>query len=522
VLVDVIPRVAEESTGADAHFDHALELLARSYAGWTAECAAITTDNEVLNLVIRRSLNDIRTLLTHYETGPYPVAGVPWFAVPFGRDGVVVGCQMLMVNPEIARGVLRYLAAHQGTQVNRAREEEPGKVMHEMRFGELAGLRQIPHTPYFGSVDATPLFLVLLVELMKWQWDLELFAELEPAVHSALAWLDSSADLDHDGMLEYRGGTRRGIRNQGWKDSHDSMSHQDGSAAPVPAALVEVQGYAVHAWSGLAGIFAALGRRELARGLHSKAETMRQRLEAAFWIPELGFYAQALDRDKRQVTAVSSNPGHLLWSHAIPADRARQVARRLLAPDMFTGWGIRTLSTTAPTYNPMSYHNGSVWPHDNSIIADGMRRYGLDGQALTVATACLEAAMRLPGYHLPELFCGFDRDGRFDSRPAEYLVSARPQAWGAAAVLHLLQMTLGLSADARNDLVGVAPLRTRLYESVRVEHLPVAGRRVSFEVGWGRDGAARVRSLGRSSGVRVELRHGLPAASRVSPKAARA
>ena len=506
LVVDVIPGLTERAASEEMHFDRALELLSQSYNSWSRDSVEVTTDNEVLNRVLHRSLHDLRTLVTSYDTGLYPVAGIPWFAVPFGRDGLVVGCQTLMLNPDIARGVLRYLAANQGRRVDRRREEEPGKIMHEIRFGELANLKQIPHTPYYGSIDATPLFLVLLVELMRWQWDLELFRELEPAVGRALEWLDRCADLDGDGLIEYHGHSRRGIRNQSWKDSHDSVSHPDGSSAPTPIAPIEVQGYAIHAWEGLAAIYSAVGEVAIAKDLSGRAAGMRTRLQQAFWMPEARFYAQALDRDKRQVANVTSNPGHGLWSGAFPGRSARQVGRRLVEPDMFSGWGVRTLSSGAATYNPMSYHNGSVWPHDNSIVADGMRRQGMDEEALLIVEGCLGAAMRLPGYHLPELFCGFERDIRFDSLPAEYVVSGRPQAWGAAAVFHLMQTALGLRADAQHGGVTVSPLRTTLYNHVRVERLPVAGRRVSFELSWNGSAEPRLKLLGRTPGLVLSLR----------------
>jgi glycogen debranching enzyme len=425
--------------------------------------------------------------------------------VPFGRDGLIVGCQTLMLNPGLARGVLRYLAAHQGQRVDRSREEEPGKILHEIRSGELALLHQIPHTPYFGSVDATPLFLVLLVELMRWQWDVDFFAEIEPEVEAALLWLDRFGDLDGDGLIEFQAHTRKGVRNQGWKDSHDSTTHLDGRTAPLPAALVEVQGYAVHAWTGLAVILTALGRDQEARALRLKADRLRRRLDEAFWIRRGGFYAQALDRDKAQVAAITSNPGHCLWSQAVPDKRAALVAHRLVAPDMFTGWGVRTLSSAARSYNPMSYHNGSIWPHDNSIIADGMRRYGFDQEALTVAEGCLSAGLRLPGGRLPELFCGFERDVRFDSHPAEYVVSGRPQAWGAAAAFHFLQVLLGIRPEAMKRQVTVNPLATELFGEITVARMPIAGSQVSFRVSGWTSGGTRLEVLDNPDRIRVEL-----------------
>jgi glycogen debranching enzyme len=503
IVVDVIPRLGDQD-GSMPHFDQAIEALGRSYARWYEECAEITTDNELLNELIRQSRNDLRVLVTTYETGPYPMAGIPWFSVPFGRDGLIVGCQTLMLNPGLARGVLRYLAAHQGQKIDRSREEEPGKILHEVRSGELALLGQIPHTPYFGSIDATPLFLVLLVELMRWQWDPDLFAGIEPGVQAALAWIDRYGDLDGDGLIEFEAHNTRGVRNQGWKDSHDSTTHADGRAASLPAALIEVQGYVVHAWAGLATVLGAMGRAGEAQALLRKAAALRRRLDKAFWISRGGFYAQALDRGKAQVTTISSNPGHCLWSEALPGKRAAIVADRLVEPDMFTGWGLRTLSSSARSYNPMSYHNGSIWPHDNSIVADGMRRYGFDDQALMLIEGCLSAGIRLGG-HLPELFCGFERDQRYDSHPAEYVVSGRPQAWGAAATFHFLQTLLGVRPDARNGRFTISPLATELCREITVERMPIAGTEVSFRVTCDPDGGSRLQVLDNPDRVRIEL-----------------
>ncbi|MGH7777742.1 MAG: amylo-alpha-1,6-glucosidase, partial [Candidatus Dormibacterales bacterium] len=366
LLVNILTWTGDEEPEPEFDFDRSLESLERSYAAWNDACTRLGSDNPVLDRgLLWRSQEDLRILCDDLPSGLFPTAGVPWYAVPFGRDALITSVQALGLNPELGRGTLRFLAAHQGRQVDETREEEPGKILHELRTGELANLRMIPHTPYYGSVDATPLFLVLLLELLDWTGDLDLFSELLPNVMAALAWIDGYGDLDGDGFVEYTQHARLGVRNQGWKDSLDSLVGPDGEPAPLPATLVEVQGYAYHAKRGLARVFRHLGQAGKAASLETQAESMRSRFDELFWMPEAGFFAQALDSAKHQVRSISSNPGHGLWSGIVRPERAAPLVERLMAKDMFSGWGVRTLSTAAVNYNPMSYHNGSVWPHDN-------------------------------------------------------------------------------------------------------------------------------------------------------------
>jgi glycogen debranching enzyme len=483
LLVDILPTIGGAEPDPDFHFDAALAALERTYQSWNAACTRYQTDNQELDHgVVWRNQEDLRVLCDERQTGLFPTAGVPWYACPFGRDALITSFQTLALNPELARGSLRYLAKHQGTRVDRSREEEPGKILHEMRSGELANLRQIPHTPYYGTVDATPLFLVLLVELLDWTGDADLLTELSPNVVAALEWIDRYGDLDEDGLVEYAQHSHLGVRNQGWKDSWNSLTDQYGVPAPLPAALVEVQGYVYHAKAGLARIFRRLGRREQADRMAEQAESLCRRFNEQFWMPGERYFAQALDRDKRQVTSISSNPGHCLWSGIVTKDKAVQVVARLAAADMFSGWGIRTLSTRAISYNPMSYHNGSVWPHDNSIIAAGMRRYGHAREAELVARSVLQASMRFSDHRIPELFCGFSRDHRFGSGPGEYLVSCSPQAWGSGSLFHFLQILAGVEADVFEARLRIAPLPTPLYRRLRVEGMRVGEGRLDFTV----------------------------------------
>jgi len=505
LIVAIVPEIGGEIPSLDYLYDDALRALKHSYETWQESTTRLRTDNAFLDKgVMRRSSMDLRILLEEFDTGLLPMAGIPWFSSPFGRDALIASIQTLGLNPEIASGTLRYLARHQGTKVDPAREEQPGKILHELRFGELANLKQIPHTPYFGSVDSTPLFLVTVVELMDWVNDPELFAELLPAISKALEWIDQYGDPDHDGFVEYADHAPNGIRNQGWKDSHDSLLHPNGKAAEPPIALVEVQAYVYHAKAGLARILERFGQTEAAHQLATEAGQLRRLFEQHFWLDDHQFYAQALDGTKRPVPSITSNPGHCLFGRICDAERAEIVTDRLLAPDMFSGWGIRTLSATSPHYNPMSYHNGTVWPHDNSLIAAGLRRYHHTEQAQRVVTGILEAGIRMPSYRLPELFCGFDRDTQFNTGPAEYLVSCNPQAWGAGAAFHLLQTALGVVPDATAGRLYLSPMPIPLARSVEVRGMRVGPGHVSFRVTYD-DGRPEVDVADAPDGISVIL-----------------
>ncbi|HEX6489638.1 MAG TPA: glycogen debranching N-terminal domain-containing protein [Candidatus Dormibacteraeota bacterium] len=505
LLVDVLPLIGDDEPDPQFDFDGALRSLEEKYGDWNEQCAGWETDNEALNGgLIWRSQEDLRILSDDLPTGIFPTAGLPWYACPFGRDALITSLQTLGLNLEMARGTLRYLAEHQGRRVDPYRAEEPGKILHEQRFGELANLRQIPHTPYYGTVDATPLFLVLLVELVKWTGDTELFSELLPHTMAALEWIDRYGDVDGDGFVEYHVESVGGLRNQGWKDSYDSLQHEDGRPAPLPAALIEVQGYIYDAKLGLAKVLRHLRRDDFADRLEAEALELRRKINRQFWMADQKFYAQALDRDKRQVRSISSNAGHALWSRVPDARRATHLARRLVAGDLFSGWGIRTLSSHSPGYNPMSYHNGSIWPHDNSILAEGLRRGGFRDEAELVARSVLEASMRFGDARIPELFCGFQRDRRFASPPGEYLVSCSPQAWAAGALFHLLRVLAGIEPDSLAGVLRVDPLPTPLYSRLRIEGVRVGDDDVDITIE-SADSSPRVKVDRRPRGMRLEL-----------------
>jgi glycogen debranching enzyme len=460
-------------------FDVAVHALRRSYEEWERACTQLVTDNEQFNELLDRSLRDLRALYTQTPDGGVLAAGIPWYVTIFGRDAMIASHQILSVNPAPAREVLQLLGAHQGTEVDDWRDEEPGKILHEVRQGELARAGIVPHTPYYGSVDSTPWFLILLAQYFRWTGDLDLVRRLRPNAEAALRWMDEYGDIDADGFVEYHTRSVRGIRNQGWKDSHDSIVHADGRLAEPPIALSEVQAYVYLAKNRIADVFLALGDDRRAQTLVVEAEELRRRYNEAFWMEDERFFAAALDADKRQVGTVMSNPGHGLYCGIVDDDKAALLAKRLLAPDMFSGWGIRTMSKSAAAYNPMSYHNGSVWPHDNALIAAGLKRYGFARSTNRVATALFDAAIEADYLRLPELFCGFTR--RTPNRPVSYPVACSPQAWAAGSPFLMLQAMLGISARAHENLLTVnKPHLPTWLNTVEVRNLSIGSSRISL------------------------------------------
>jgi glycogen debranching enzyme len=460
-------------------FDAAVHELRRSYEDWERSCTQIRTDNELFDQLLTRGLRDLRALYTKMDGNGIIAAGIPWFVAPFGRDTLITSHQLLMVNPHPARESLRILASLQGTRIDDWRDEEPGKILHEIRKGELASSGYLPHTPYYGSIDSTPWFLILLAQYYRWTGDTEFVEELRPAIDAALSWIDEYGDQDGDGFVEYKSRSARGLRNHGWKDAWDAIVHADGRLAEPPIALVEVQGYVYMAKQRIADVFASIGDRERAVRLREEATLLRKRFNDAFWMEDEQYFAGALDGDKRQVRTVVSNPGHALYCDIVDRDKAEHVSKRLFQPDMFSGWGIRTMSKTATAYNPMSYHNGSVWPHDNALIAAGLKRYGHVTTTNRVATAMFDAAIHSDYMRLPELFCGFTR--RTPSRPVQYPVACSPQAWAAGAPFLLLQAMLGISALAHENLLTVnKPHLPRWLNQVELRNLRVGNSMLSL------------------------------------------
>jgi glycogen debranching enzyme len=415
----------------------------------TTGITSIETTNNIFNEVLCQSMADLNMLMTETPEGRYPYAGIPWYSTTFGRDGLITAMQMLWIDPRVARGVLKRLAHYQATTSDPLNDAEPGKILHEMRGGEMAALREVPFGQYYGSVDATPLFVMLAGLYGERTGDDETIDELWPAIEAALRWVDVAGDPDGDGFVEYQRATDEGLRNQGWKDSFDAIFHADGALAGGSIALAEVQGYVFAAKRLAARCAQRLGRREIAHRLEIDAWQLAQRFEEAFWCDELGTYALALDGEKKPCAVRSSNAGHLLFSGMIRDDRARRVAADLLRPHFFTGWGIRTIALGEPRYNPMSYHNGSIWPHDNALIALGLSRYGLMHSVEHVFKGLFDAATYMDLRRLPELFCGFRRERH--RGPTLYPVACAPQAWASATPFTLLEAALGLEFDAERS-----------------------------------------------------------------------
>jgi glycogen debranching enzyme len=483
MTVHIVPTVGENGApGPFPNMDDAFRRILAGYREWESDCTHIWTDNAVVNGFIRQSQQDLRLTMNHTPTGLLPVAGIPWFAVPFGRDSLITSLQTLALNPGIATGTLRFLAHHQGATLDPWRDEEPGKILHELRTGELATLREVPHTPYYATLDATPLFVYLTREVIRWTGDWSLADELRPNLERALEWIHDYGDRDGDGLLEYATRSPMGMRHHAWKDSWDSVQFPDGRQAEVPIAPIEVQAYAYAAELAMADFYRHWGDDLRARHLEERARAREVQFDRLFWLESEGFYAQALDASKEAVPAITSNPGHCLLMGIVPPHRAAAVTTRLMQEDMLSGWGIRTLSERFASFNPMSYHNGSVWPHDNSIIAAGLRRMGADNAALRVIEQVFDAAFRFPDRRLPELYCGFGRDRQYHSAPAAYPTACSPQAWAAGTPFLMLQAMAGLQPDLPNHRLYMRPALLNWLDELHFENLALGPRRLSLHI----------------------------------------
>ncbi len=439
---------------------------------WSQSHAALQTDSLILNRVLGRAASDLQILHTRLGNEEFYSAGVPWFTTLFGRDSLITSMQAMAYDPSIAAQTLRLLAKYQGCQNNDWRDEQPGKILHEYRVGELSRIDEIPYHPYYGSVDSTPIFLITLGEQTAWTGDLSLFHELRDSVEAALTWIERYGDLNRDGYVEYQSTSEGGLINQGWKDSGNAIVNADGSLAQPPISMVEVQGYVYRAKTLIAELFRRSGDTPRATRLLAEAQALRERFNHDFWSDDLGTYVMALQAQSRPVAVVSSNPGQALWTGICDPDKAERTMKRLMADDMFSGWGVRTLSTSEKRYNPIGYHLGTVWPHDNSLIAAGMRRYGFDAAAYRIFYGLFEASSYFEQYRMPELFAGFPKD--MFSEPVHYPVACHPQAWAAGSLPYMLQTLLGLKAEAfEKRLRIVRPILPHFLETLDIQRLKV-------------------------------------------------
>jgi glycogen debranching enzyme len=463
----------------DHSYEHALVEVERALHSARADDCLIVTSNAQFNVWLNRSLADLHMMVSDTPDGPYPYAGVPWFSTPFGRDGLITAFEFLWVNPRIARGVLAYLAATQAREVLPEQDAEIGKILHETRKGEMAALNEIPYGRYYGSIDATPLFIMLAGAYYERTGDQAFITQIWPNIELALQWIDCAGDLDGDGFVEYSRRSKGGLIHQGWKDSQDAVFHADGRAAEGSIALCEVQGYVFAAKRRAAGLALALGHREQSSRLLKEADTLRTQFERHFWCNDLSSYALALDGVKQPCRVKTSNAGHCLWTGIADPKHGMRTAKTLMSEESFNGWGVRTVAATETRFNPMAYHNGSVWPHDNALIAAGMAAYGFKQGALKILGGLFDASLFLGLHRLPELLCGFPR--RPGEGPTLYPVACSPQTWSSVAVFLLLQSCLGLRIEAiRSRLSFSQPVLPPFLEHIEMKNLRIGDATVDL------------------------------------------
>ncbi|MQW88773.1 amylo-alpha-1,6-glucosidase [Sinorhizobium saheli] len=506
IFIEIVCHDRRENRNpASFNFFLALRDARRALRYSSTRAARIVTSNAVFNEAVRRSVADLYVLLTETPEGPYPYAGIPWFSTAFGRDALITALETLWLDPEIAKGVLGHLAANQATDFDPSADAEPGKILHEMRYGEMAELGEVPFRRYYGSIDSTPLFVMLAGAYLDRTGDLQTVRSLWPNLLAALDWIDRFGDRDADGFVEYGSRTAKGLVNQGWKDSHDSIFHADGRLAEGPIALAEVQAYVFGAWQAAAGLSRKLGHADDALKFEQRAADLRARFDKAFFDDDLATYVLALDGDKKPCRVHSSNAGHALFTGIALPERAGKVVLALMAQSSFCGWGVRTIAASEARYNPMSYHNGSVWPHDNALIASGFVRYGFRAEASSIFEGLFSASTYIDLRRLPELFCGFARQRA--RGPTFYPVSCVPQAWAAAAPLYLLQSMIGLGFDPDKGHVTLSePTLPPFLDEVVLKHLRIGSGEVDIALRRSRSQVV-VDVLERKGRVKVTTTH---------------
>jgi glycogen debranching enzyme len=471
---------AERTLVSFCRLDECSARLERAYRAWHDGNSRWESDVADFDSLIHRAADDLRALYIEIEGDAVISAGIPWYSTVFGRDSIITSLQTLPLQPRIAIDTLRYLARHQGRREDPYTEEQPGKILHELRRGEMARSGEIPHVPYYGSIDATPLWLILLHETWRWTGDTDLVRGLMPNAERALEWIARFGDQDGDGFVEYARTSAKGLVNQGWKDSGDGVPFPDGRLPEPPIALVEVQGYVYDAKLRMAELYRHLGQSERAAALRKEASELRSRIRSAYWMEKLGMFALALDGAKRPVPTATTNAGHLLWSRVPTPEMARRLSARFLEPDFFSGWGVRTLSASHTVFNPMSYHNGSVWPHDNAILVLGMALNGHARAALPIVHALYEAGVHTAFQRLPELYCGMTRQR--GTSPVNYPVSCSPQAWASGSLFMLLQAMLGIYAEAPAHILHIRdPILPDFLSDLTVTGLAIGRSRVALQ-----------------------------------------